>query len=273
MLYFAFTLGHIILFTTLTLLTQLGGISYLAALWVSWRLNAVLSSGIQRPLIVMGVFVAAYSAISFGITPLLAARFDQVRVPCFEEKNSVLRSHWLPCLLNRNYLEKNNLAILENLGKEMASYRPAGLVTILEAGFPFRGFPMFPHLSHRDGRSVDLAFFYRNPETGAPYRFGSPSFIGYFVYQPPRENDPQPCKNMFSRWRWNFGFLQPDPLLWIFDPERTGYMVRWLTGQSAVRRIFIEPHLVHRMGIKNEKIRFQGCQAARHDDHLHIDFY
>ena len=34
--------------------------------------------------------------------------------------------------------------------------------------------------------------------------------------------------------------------------------------------IFIEPHLKNRLKIGNNRIRFHGCKAVRHDDHIHF---
>ena len=35
-------------------------------------------------------------------------------------------------------------------------------------------------------------------------------------------------------------------------------------------KVFIEPHLRRRLGVESSKLRFQGCRAARHDDHIHM---
>ena len=46
-----------------------------------------------------------------------------------------------------------------------------------------------------------------------------------------------------------------------------------LLAERHVRRIFVEPHLKRRLGFAGEaRVRFAGCSAARHDDHLHVDF-
>ncbi|MFT5619364.1 MAG: hypothetical protein ACI85I_002607, partial [Arenicella sp.] len=40
---------------------------------------------------------------------------------------------------------------------------------------------------------------------------------------------------------------------------------------TAYGKVFIEPHLKTRLGLENySKIRFHGCQAVRHDDHIHV---
>jgi hypothetical protein len=57
------------------------------------------------------------------------------------------------------------------------------------------------------------------------------------------------------------------------DQERTGAALRWLAteGQAlGVERIFIEPYLAARLGVSSPLLGFQGCRAARHDDHIHI---
>jgi hypothetical protein len=34
--------------------------------------------------------------------------------------------------------------------------------------------------------------------------------------------------------------------------------------------VFVEPYLAARLGVTAPAIRFQGCRAARHDDHIHF---
>ncbi|MEM7124392.1 MAG: hypothetical protein AAF563_24160, partial [Pseudomonadota bacterium] len=74
--------------------------------------------------------------------------------------------------------------------------------------------------------------------------------------------------------RWDMAWLQP---LWpdlALDEQRNAAMLNWLTGpgrEHGVTKIFLEPHLVERLGISDPMIRFQGCAAARHDDHIHIE--
>ena len=46
-----------------------------------------------------------------------------------------------------------------------------------------------------------------------------------------------------------------------------------LLAERRVRRIFLEPHLKRRLGYAEDgRVRFAGCHAARHDDHVHVDF-
>ena len=58
----------------------------------------------------------------------------------------------------------------------------------------------------------------------------------------------------------------------LFDPERTSSLVKIITDHKMIEKVFIEPHLKVRMGLEgNEKVRFHGCHAVRHDDHLHVE--
>ncbi|HWW11730.1 MAG TPA: hypothetical protein VN018_04370, partial [Brevundimonas sp.] len=70
---------------------------------------------------------------------------------------------------------------------------------------------------------------------------------------------------------------KPDPPAdrpWRLDEARTKALLETLIADHRVRRVLIEPHLERRMGLwGHPKLRFAGCQAARHDDHIHVDFY
>lgn len=41
------------------------------------------------------------------------------------------------------------------------------------------------------------------------------------------------------------------------------------TPPRGAVKILIEPHIPARLGVSSRAIRFQGCRAARHDDHIH----
>lgn len=55
---------------------------------------------------------------------------------------------------------------------------------------------------------------------------------------------------------------------------RTRDLTITVIQDPRVRRIFLEPHLKARLGLSAEpKVRLQGCWAARHDDHIHVDVH
>ena len=115
-----------------------------------------------------------------------------------------------------------------------------------------------------DGRSIWPLIY----EGGA----AAPSPIGYWGFVQPRPGDPQPCKGGEGWLRWNMKWLQPLlPDLPLDRPPMQVLLLR-LVSTPEVRRIFIERHLRSRLGLDYSKLRFQGCAAARHDDHIHVEF-
>lgn len=131
---------------------------------------------------------------------------------------------------------------------------------------------MPPHLSHGDGRQVDLALFYVDLR-GRPLA-GPPTPSGYRAFEPPLKNSDRRCTGATKRPPKIDAPDPPRDRAWRLDEVRTAALVRLLAADPRVRRIFIEPHLKARLGLTHlAKVRFAGCQAARHDDHIHIDFY
>lgn len=150
----------------------------------------------------------------------------------------------------------------------VAAAHPGTHVSYLDGAFPFPGVPLLPHLSHGDGRKLDLALFYVD-RAGRPLDVGG-SPLGYFGYiQPPRPRDAA-CPARWLDLRWDLAPLQawlmPDAL----DRERTGRLVATAARHPAIGRGLLEPHLQRALGLRSPGLRFQGCGAARHDDHLHV---
>ncbi len=127
-------LWRILVFVGLTILTQLGGIAYLIGL------------AARRPWI---VGVLAYVAFSLAAV-LVAPQFGRVALACFTGEPRVASP--LTCALNRHYATPKAFEVVSELGAAV----PGTL--ILDANFPFwDGFPLLPHLSHDDGRKIDIA--------------------------------------------------------------------------------------------------------------------
>ncbi|HEY9195674.1 MAG TPA: hypothetical protein VIM77_05395, partial [Mucilaginibacter sp.] len=55
-----------------------------------------------------------------------------------------------------------------------------------------------------------------------------------------------------------------------FDSVRTKSLVEIFAAENSIGKIFIEPHLKSRLKLTTHKIRFHGCRAVRHDDHIHV---
>lgn len=151
----------------------------------------------------------------------------------------------------------------------VARAHPGSVVRYMDASWPRGSRPMPPHLSHGDGRQVDIALFLRRPD--GTHLAGPPSPNGYGAFTPPRREAERACTGVAGPHG------QPDPPTsrpWRLDERRTAELVRRLSADRRVRRVFLEPHLKHRLGFaRDTKVRFAGCQAARHDDHIHVDFH
>ena len=175
------------------------------------------------------------------------------------------RTIWT-CLLNRHYATLPAQQALQKVSTELSADFRGARVAYLDAGFPFFDwFPMLPHLSHGDARKIDLALVYMD---GA----ATPSPIGYWGFVQPRPDDPQPCTGREGWLRWNMAWLQPLLPETELDVRRTAILLGALAQDRDVHRILIEPHLRRRLGVDYPGVRFQGCRAARHDDHIHVEF-
>jgi hypothetical protein len=266
-------LGHGLAVLLLTVVTQIGGVAWLAAL----LLRRVLFRKSGSRVMLLALFLLCYGGSTVALH--IGVVGDRHPLPCHVgEGRHLVVAAALTCLLNRHYVTPETSYLVDGLAREMNERYPGSLTQVLDAGFPFLdGFPMLPHLSHDDGRKVDLAFYYQGAD--GTYRPGAlPSPIGYGGFAPPRPGEPQPCAGRAEllTLRWDMGWLQPlvrDDL--ALDETRTGAALRWLVaeGDSGGRlgRILLEPHLKQRLGLTSERIRFQGCRAARHDDHFHIE--
>jgi hypothetical protein len=258
---------HALAVLILTLLTQIGGLAWLLAL----TLRRLLPWPGRWVFLLL--FVGIYSAATL-VTHQIAPMFGRVALPCFSSASLAVRTP-IYCALNRNYVTPRLKAAAEAYAGHMASSFPGTKTLVLDANFPFvTGFPLMPHLSHDDGRKLDLALYYRddngnfrNAETRSP--------LGYFAFQEPLANSPQPCsdRRRLLTLRWDLAWLQPLFPDWDIEPKRMREALRWLSTEGrdqGIEKVFIEPHVPARLGIANATIRFQGCRAARHDDHIHI---
>ncbi len=269
--------GAVLVVILLTLVTQIGGL----VLWLAWPLlqwtRARLGgrSGPASLAAALAVFLLLYALVGTFVVPPMAAALGRERLPCFASEERPLQAvSPLFCLTNRNYARPAVFRILFDLSDAMARAAPGTVTAYLDAGFPFLdGFLMLPHLSHRHGSDVDLAFFYLQGDAATPSPAGGSWSIGYWAYVPPRTGDPQPCAARTIDLRWDLDWLQPAFSGLRLDERRTAAMLRWLSdnaGRYGIRKVLLEPHLQRRMATDARLVRFQGCRAARHDDHLHV---
>ena len=268
---------HILIFLFLTVITQVGGLIYLLYQPVSRKIKQRVKNKSKQRLVRLTAFTALYLLISWTIVPLAAKQFGRVPLPMFATTDAPIQPrHYFFLLANRNYVKPELKATIIKTAKALDKKYPNAKVLYLDGCFPFvDGMPLMPHLSHSDGKKLDIAFVYKHKETGK-YTNKTPTWVGYGGSEMPEsneENRPEFCKKQ--------GYFQYSVLKRLtpiigkssleFDDKANSWLVQYLAKQPAVGKIFIEPHLKTRFGLRNvNKIRFHGCQAVRHDDHIHV---
>ncbi|WP_337185519.1 hypothetical protein [Phenylobacterium sp.] len=191
-----------------------------------------------------------------------------VALPC-DGRGALRPVHRTYCARHRHYVTGTVAAVLREAAERLNRRHPDAAILYMEASWPRGEKPMPPHVSHGDGRQIDLALFYETLD-GRPLA-RPPTASGYGAFEPPRRESERVCVPDGGHHD------RPDPpadRTWRLDDERTAELIRSLSADPRVRRIFVEPHLKQRLGFAADpKVRFAGCAVARHDDHLHIDFH
>ena len=262
------------LFFFLTILTQVGGLVYLLnfsiypilenKIRVKWtcRFSKVLS------------FLILYGLISFLLVPLLAKPLGRVPLSMSGDPNLKPLTSWT-CLLNRQYVRPELKEVMSSVAAQMNEAYPGTITHYLDANFPFiNKFPLIPHLSHNDGKKIDLSFFYNDSKTGHSIN-DAPSFIGYGICEEPEAGEENTAHFCAENGYWQYSFLkailpQGSKKDFRFNEEKTKALVTLIVNEEKIDKVFIEPHLKSRLKLTSEKVRFHGCQAVRHDDHIHI---
>jgi len=264
---------RLIVFSLLTLFTQVGGIIYLLSLLPFLFIKIKNKWLLKLGRIVS--FIVLYAIGTAWVIPAIAKTNGRVPLPVFSSPHlkPAIKITWL---LNRHYVRKELKTLAEETSKTMAG-KHEGLVTYyLEAGFPFiNGYPLWPHITHDDGKKLDLAFYYHSPGNEELQKHGSPSPVGYGVCEDPRPgevNQPQMCA---QQGFWKYIVMseimpQDKKLEYIFDEKKTRELLLQFINNPNIDKIFIEPHLKQRLKLKSPKVRVHGCHTVRHDDHIHI---
>lgn len=263
---FGLVFWRLLVTLALALATQIGAITYLIGLVIFKQLNL-------KP---WHLRLLAHSVIYLSVTllaiPQIAPLFG--REPVISNARIQLTNPWLSRLLNRQYVVPELNQLLAASANRLAQFKSPVIIQVLDANFPFiSGYPLLPHLSHNDGRKLDLSFVYTDSQ-GAPSQL-VPSVSGYGVFEGPTQdevNTTQFCKSQgyfqydFTRFL-TLGSREPKP---EFSAKLTKQLIQSILADQHLQKLFIEPHLVKRLGLNDPRIRFQGCRAVRHDDHIHI---
>ena len=220
----------------------------------------------------LSTFILFYLVFNLAITPAIAPLFGRTALPWYGNLRPL---NILTCLFNRHYVTAELKEELGAIAQLMNSEFPGTKTNYLDANFPFiDGFPLFPHLSHNDGQKVDLAFYY--VDSNSENRSNSaPSFIGYGIYDGPKEGEVNYPERCAKSGHWQYGLMGKVVPNWHkkdfkVDIDRTRRIMDLLANSHAISKIFIEPHLKSRWKLQHHKVRFHGCWAVRHDDHIHV---
>lgn len=265
---------HLSAILLLTVLTQVGGVVYLLFLplavalrrrvpgWAGWSVGA-------------GCFLLGLVVTSLWVVPPLARRAGRVALPLAATAELPLGpGRWFTVLANRRYVRPELLEVASGAARKAADRFPGTELRYLDANFPFlTGFPLLPHRSHDDGEKLDLSFLYVG--RGGGRRNVSPGFLGYGHTEDPAAGEADQPAVCTQNGYWQYGLLT-----WLarprgdlrFDAGANAWLVGALTADPRVRKVFVEPHLKIRLGHGgNAKVRYHGCGAVRHDDHLHLE--
>ncbi|MEL0650030.1 MULTISPECIES: hypothetical protein [Algibacter] len=175
-------------------------------------------------------------------------------------------------LLNRNYVRPKLNELLNKTEKELNGTNIE--IHYLDANFPFiNKFPLLPHLSHNDGKKIDISLIYETQNGIITNKQKSISGYGFFENPKPSEfNQIEKClENGFFQYDFpkhlTLGEINKEL---VFSKKGTKKLIENILKSKDLGKLFIEPHLKSRMNLKENRIRYHGCRAVRHDDHIHI---
>ena len=191
-----------------------------------------------------------------------------------KETNFIRAHSFLYKLANRNYVRPELNKAIEKIASEFEKQNSGIKMIYLDANFPFiNKFPLLPHLSHNDGKKIDISFIYEDKNGQLTNK--KPSVSGYGSFENPTKkeyNQISICKNS-GYWQYDFSkyltFGKTNKNI-KFSGKGTRELVNLIVKQNEIGKLFIEPHLKNRLNLSSSKIRFHGCRAVRHDDHIHF---
>lgn len=212
-----------------------------------------------------------YLLFTFFVTPFLAPLFGRERI----KETDVIEAHsFIYPLLNRNYVKPELNQSLQAIASDFSQKNPGLKLIYLDANFPFfDGFPLLPHLSHSDGKKIDVSLIYTDAQDQLTNL--KPSVSGYGVFEAPREHEFNQRAECIKKGYWQYEFskylsLGHSHTDLKFSEKGTKSLVKCILNQKSIHKLFIEPHLKKRIKLDHPHIRFHGCQAVRHDDHIHF---
>lgn len=249
----------------LTLVSQVGGLIYL----VSEVLVKRTSPKYRLKKII--VFSGLYLLFTFIAIPIIAPFFGRQII---QNSDQVTAHTFITIVLNRNYVTPELQTAIQQIALDYQKKYPKIKLVYLDANFPFiDGFPLPPHLSHNDGKKIDISFVYKNSENHLTN--SKPSVTGYGIFVTPTQKEYNQINFCKEKGYWQYSMAKYITLGTInnrlkFSEKATKDLLLTIIKQKQIGKIFIEPHVKHRLQLKHSKIRYHGCQTVRHDDHIHL---
>jgi len=254
-----------LIFIILTIITQVGGILYILSIYLAKKFK--LTKSIHR----LSIFIVLYLISTFILVPIIAPVFGREKI----DNTDFIEPHtFFYTLMNRNYVSPELNELLRDISIELEKKHEGIKLVYLDANFPFIDkFPLLPHLSHNDGNKIDICFIYQDSKGKIVNNKRSVSGYGVFEAPNPSEFDQtSECKKK-GYWQYDypkyltFGSINDEI---SFSEIGTKNLINLILRNKNVEKLFLEPHLVKRLNLNNSKIRFHGCRAVRHDDHIHL---
>lgn len=234
----------------LSLLTQVGGLIYLFAYPIFKKVNHKTLSARRKIVYKAGVFLGVYAIFTFTIIPPIAKSFGRVPLPYFHPQLKPL--NYLTPLMNRHYVEKDLYDLLIDSSTILNQKYPNSIVAYMDANFPFiNNFPLLPHLSHNDGKKVDLTFLYRKINNQQAINRKAKSWIGYGGIEHPFKGEENTTTICEKKGFWQYDLLRKvTPMIFgakiEIDEKRTKLLIETLANHPQTGKIFIEPFLKSR---------------------------
>ena len=219
----------------------------------------------------IGLFGALYLISTLLIVPFIAPVFGREKI----KESEVVSAHSLFYkLANRNYVNPELNKAIQNIAKQFEQKNSRIKLKYLDANFPFiNKFPLLPHLSHNDGKKIDVSLIYSDNKGQLTNKKKSVS--GYGVFEGPKNQEFDQISVCKEKGNWLYDFPKYLTLGTVnksvdFSESATRELVNIIVNQNEIGKLFIEPHLKTRMNLNSGKVRFHGCKAVRHDDHIHF---
>ena len=257
--------GQLLLFLILTVISQTGGVILLVAVIATYKVKKY--KFVKRTITFLGI----YLMFNLFLTPIIAQQFGREKI---ETSESIQPRMILTDLLNRNYVRADLNQVLQETATKLNKSYPDLKILYLDANFPFIDkFPLFATSKSQRWQKLDLCFIYETMD--GEITNNKPSRTGYGIFAIPtaKEKDTNEFCKKEGYWQYDFtkyttfGTKHNDLKL---ATKPTRELIFLLIKNPKIKKIFVEPHLKYRLKLNYDKMRFHGCQAVRHDDHIHI---